>query len=101
MGITYSWVIENCTHNTDNGFITNASWRCNAQDGQYASTVYGSCGFSGGTPSVPYANVTQQQVLDWCWANGVNKEATEANCAQQIELQKNPVSENGLPWSNT
>jgi len=99
--ISYNWVIENCTHNTDNGFITNASWRCNAQDGDCASTVYGSCGFQGDNPQVPYANVTQQQVLDWCWENGVDKDVTEANCAQQIELQKNPVSENGLPWSNT
>jgi hypothetical protein len=40
-----------------------------------------------------------QEVLDWCWANGVSKEATEAALAQNIELQKNPVTATGTPWS--
>ena len=100
MAISYNWVVEQCVHNTSNGFITNASWRCNAQDGDFYATVYGSCGFSGDTPEIPYADVTQSEVLTWVWGNGVDKDATEANCAQQIELQKNPVQESGLPWSN-
>jgi hypothetical protein len=40
-----------------------------------------------------------QEVLDWCWAGGVDKDATEASLLAQIELQKNPVTATGVPWS--
>jgi hypothetical protein len=40
-----------------------------------------------------------QEVLDWCWASGVDKAATEASLAQNIELQKNPVTATGTPWA--
>jgi hypothetical protein len=43
--------------------------------------------------------VTEQEVLDWCWNNGVDKDATEASLAQQIELLKNPVTAAGVPWA--
>jgi hypothetical protein len=46
---------------------------------------------------VPYANLTEQQVLAWVW-EGVDKAATEAALAAQIEAQKNPVSASGTPW---
>jgi hypothetical protein len=39
------------------------------------------------------------EVLDWVWANGVDKSATETALAAQIELQKNPVQASGTPWS--
>jgi hypothetical protein len=48
---------------------------------------------------VPYADVTMQEVLQWCWDSGVDKDATEAALAQNIELQKNPVVASGTPWS--
>lgn len=31
--------------------------------------------------------------------NGVDKDATEASFAQQIELLKNPVTAAGTPWA--
>jgi hypothetical protein len=40
-----------------------------------------------------------QEVLDWCWASGVDKDAIEASLAQNIELQKNPVIATGTPWA--
>jgi hypothetical protein len=39
------------------------------------------------------------EVLQWCWDSGVSKDATEAALAAQIELQKNPVTATGTPWS--
>jgi hypothetical protein len=43
--------------------------------------------------------LTKEQVLDWIWANGVDKEATETAVEQQIENQKNPpVVSPPLPW---
>jgi hypothetical protein len=65
----------------------------------YSASVYGTCGFSG-TPTIPYAQVTMQEVLDWCWAGGVNKDAVEESLATNIALQKNPVVESGTPWAS-
>ena len=47
----------------------------------------------------PYEDLTQEQVLDWCYANGVDKNAIEANVTQQINDQINPpVVTLPLPW---
>jgi hypothetical protein len=40
-----------------------------------------------------------QEVLNWVWDSGVDKEATEAALAQNIAGQKNPVTATGTPWT--
>jgi hypothetical protein len=97
--MTTTWKITQCDSLTSDGFITTAHWQCVAVDGDYAASIYSTCSFGEGTPSIPYASVTEQEVLNWCWANGVDKDATEAALAAQIELQKNPVQQTGLPWA--
>ena len=98
MAISYNWTITQCDHLTSDGFITCAHWTANAVDGEYSSSIYSTCSWAPGNPSIPYANVTQQDVLNWCWESGVDKAATEAALAQNIELLKNPVVQPGLPW---
>lgn len=93
-----TWKVTQCDRLTSDGFITTAHWTAFAVDGEYSASIYSTCSWAPGTPSVPYENVTEQEVLDWCWASGVDKEATEAALAAQIELQKNPVQASGLPW---
>jgi hypothetical protein len=81
-------------------------WRCSATevdgDKTYSASVYSTCSIPGpGTPFTPYADLTQDQVLGWIWANGVDKAATEAAVQQQIELQKHPVVVSPpLPWND-
>jgi hypothetical protein len=48
---------------------------------------------------VAYASLTEQQVLAWVWES-VDKAATEAALAAQIDAQKNPVTAAGVPWGN-
>ena len=98
MTATITWTITATDYETSNGFITTAHWTATAVDGDYTASIYSTCSWASGTPAVPYAEVTQQEVLDWCWASGVDKDATEAALAQKIELQKNPVTATGLPW---
>ena len=93
-----TWSINQCDRLTADGFITTAHWTVNAVDGNYSAGSYGSCGFAAATPAIPYASVTEAEVLNWCWANGVDKDAVEANLAAQIELKKNPVTATGVPW---
>jgi hypothetical protein len=94
-----TWNISQTDYETANGFITTAHWTCTAVDGEYSASVYGTCGFTG-TPTIPYAQVTMQEVLDWCWAGGVDKNAIEESLAANIALQKNPVVESGVPWAS-
>ena len=93
-----TWKIAQCDRLTADGFITTAHWTVNAVDGTYTASSYGTCGFATATPAIPYASVTEAEVLSWCWANGVDKDAIEANLAAQIELKKNPVTATGVPW---
>ena len=92
-----TWNISLTDYETANGFITTAHWNATEVDGEYSASVYGTCGFTG-TPTIPYAQVTMAEVLDWCWASGVDKDAVEAGLAANIALQKNPVSSSGTPW---
>jgi len=98
--MTTTWTITQTNYETSNGFIITAHWTATAVDGDYTASSYSTCSWQAGTPTIPYANVTMAEVLDWCWASGVDKDATEAALAQQIELQKNPVTAAGVPWSN-
>ena len=77
-------------------------WRCNATDESYTATIYSTCTLPPADPAnfTPYADLTQDQVLGWVWANGVDRAATEAALAQMIENQKNPpVIQPPLPWA--
>jgi hypothetical protein len=97
--MTTPWKIAQCDRLTSDNFITTAHWTCTAVDGAYTASVYGTCSWAHGTPAVPYADVTMQEVLDWCWASGVDKDAIEVSLAQSIEMQKNPVTATGTPWA--
>jgi len=102
--ITISWIIERLlvrkVESTLTDVVITADWRCNGTQDQYSGTCYGSCSFT--PPSgefTPYPDLTQAQVLNWCYANGVDKTAIEANVTQQIENQINPpVIAPPLPW---
>jgi hypothetical protein len=98
MTIAYNWTITQTDYLTSDGFITTAHWTAAAVDGEYTASVYNTCSFAIAEPAIPYASVTQAEVLDWIWANGVDKTATEANLASQIESLKNPTTATGVPW---
>lgn len=98
---TITWTITQTDYITADGFITTAHWTATAVDGDYTASIYSTCSWAPGTPTIPYAQVTQQEVLDWCWASGVDKTATEAALAQNIAMQKNPPVSQGLPWAQT
>ena len=103
MAIEYTWTIAQCEHEVATGGITVAHWRVSAIDGDFTASAYGTAGF---TPDAtdpdftPYDQVVEAEVLAWVWVSGgVDKDETEANLAAQIDAQKNPTSEAGLPWA--
>jgi hypothetical protein len=102
--ITLSWIIERLLVKPTEGSLTDvvitADWRCNGTDGTYNGTCYGSASFAPPTGSfTPYDQLTEAQVLNWCYSNGVDQAAIEANVTQQIENQINPpIIAPPLPW---
>jgi hypothetical protein len=102
--ITISWIIERLLVKPTEGSLTDvvitADWRCNGSQDQYSGTCYGSASFAPPTENfTPYEDLTQDQVLGWCFASGVDKTAIEANVTAQIENQINPpVIAPPLPW---
>ena len=102
--MTILWLIERLlvkpTEGSNTDVVITADWRCNGTDETYSGTCYGSCSFQPPSGSfTPYEDLTQEQVLDWCYENGVDKNAIEANVTLQIENQINPpVVVLPLPW---
>ena len=68
----------------------------------FTNSIYGTCTFpepAEGGSFTPYNSLTQSQVIGWCWANGVNQEATETAINNNLNLQINPVViQPPLPW---
>jgi hypothetical protein len=95
---TTTWKISTLDREVSNGFVTTAHWNCTAVDGEHSASCYATVSWAEGTPTVPYANLTEATVLGWVWES-VDKAATEASLAAQIELLKNPVKATGTPWS--
>jgi hypothetical protein len=97
--MTTTWNISQLDRQTSDGFVTTAHWQATAVDGEHSASIYNTCSWSDGTPTVDYADLTQEQVLGWIWANGVDKDATEAALEAQIAEQKAPKTARGLPWN--
>lgn len=106
MATTFTWQIKqlNCypqaEGQTDVVFVV--QWRCFGTDGTYNGSVYSTCDvpYKAGTPYTPYDQLTQDQVLGWIWASGVDKASAEAAVQTQIDNQINPpVVSPPLPWN--
>ena len=89
----YTWEITQTDYDTTDGCIIKVFWTC-AGD---------SAGLSGSTQltpphnredMAPYAEVTEEMVLDWVWASGVDKEAIEV----RIAAVENSTIGSGKPW---
>ena len=105
-----TWIIEWMQTSTqpiagEQQVVLTAGWRCNGTDGIYSASNYGTCSFpqpTTGGQFTPYAQLTQEQVLGWCYENGVNKTATEESITQQLaNLANPPVVQPTLPWVPT
>jgi hypothetical protein len=103
MTTTITWAITalDCsTTETNPDTVITAHWTCSGVNGEYSTSVYSTCSLPPPEGTfVPYDQLTQEQVLGWCWANGVDKNETEAGIQANIDNQINPpVVTPPLPW---
>lgn len=108
MAITNTWNVVSLDcypeYEGETDVVFTVHWTLVGTDGTYNGSVYGSVGVTldPDAPFVPYADLTQAQVIGWV-QDALGEEqvtAYEANVAQQIENQINPpVVTPPLPWS--
>jgi hypothetical protein len=103
---TFNWQVTqlNCYPQYDNqtDVVFTIHWQLTGTDGTYNGSVYSTCSVPAPTGTfTPYADLTQEQVLGWIWANGVDKDSAQAAVQTQIDNQANPpVVSPVLPWNN-
>lgn len=106
MPATITWNISQLDCIPQDGSMTDvvitAHWQCTGVQDQYTGSVYSTASFSQPDDGnfTPYADLTQDQVLGWIWASGVDKDSAEAAVQQQIDNQINPpIVTPPLPWA--
>jgi hypothetical protein len=106
MANTYNWIVEqmDCypTYESQSDVVFTVHWRANATDGTHNATIYStqSLTYTAGSPFTPFNQLTQNQVLEWIWASGVDQTATQTALDTMIANQVNPpVVTPPLPWS--
>ena len=110
---TFTWSItsmETSTRTIDGytDVVLTAQWNCfgtettGSPTKTYNATANGVCSFpipETGAPFTPYPQLTQTQVLGWCYANGVDQTAVEATIQATIDDQADPAqAQLPLPW---
>ena len=110
---TFTWSItsmETSTQTIDGytGVVLTAQWMCFGTDTigspakVYNERANGVCSFpipETGAPFTPYSQLTQDQVLGWCYANGVDQAEVEATVQATIDNLVYPTQEQmPLPW---
>lgn len=103
-----TWKIEwmKCLPKVDSidDYVVQCGWRATGVQDQYNSSIYSSCSFAIPEDTsgsfTPYDQLTEDQVLGWCWVNGVDKDATESALQKMIDDQINPpLVMPPLPWA--
>ena len=95
------WTIKLLEYtNNDDKAVLVAHWGCELVDGDYSASSYGTCGFTPDATDpdyIPFESLTEADVLAWVYES-VDKDATEAALAANIEDQKSPKTVAGVPW---
>ena len=98
---TFTWAIANLERETLDGFVMIAHYTVNANDGTYSGGAYGSIGFERPDTLIPFADLTEDQVVGWIKeALGGDEKVTEIQDALQgqIDEQRAPTKAAGVPW---
>ena len=103
--ISINWIIKQIlvkkTEALLSDVVITANWSCRGSDGAFNAALTGCVSFA--PPSgdfTPYDQLTEAQVLGWCWDNGVDKASVEASVEKEIVEQANaPVVSPPLPWT--
>jgi hypothetical protein len=97
---TFKWKIAQLERETADGFVFTAHYTLDAADDTYKAGAYGSIGFERPENLIPYADLTESEVIGWVQdALGAEKVAEiEAALQAQLDEQRAPSKAAGVPW---
>jgi hypothetical protein len=101
MSTTNTWKIAQLERETADGYVFTAHYTVDASDGTYSAGAYGSVGLEKPETLVPFADLTEEQVVGWVKAAiGGDDKVAEVETALQAQLdeQKTPTKASGTPW---
>jgi hypothetical protein len=101
MSTTNTWKIAQLERETADGYVFTAHYTVDASDGTYSAGAYGSVGLEKPETLVPFADLTEEQVVGWVKAaiGGDDKVAeVEAALQKQLDEQAAPTKASGTPW---
>lgn len=99
------WMRGKPTFDQYQNVVIECGWNCTGTEtymsDTYISSETGTSSFLGISSSfTPYQDLTEQQVLEWVWNSGVNKQAVETTILRDISAKINPpVIDLPLPWN--
>jgi hypothetical protein len=97
---TTTWKIAQLERETADGFVYLAHYTVDSKNDTYASSAYGSIGFERPDNLIPFADLSESEVVSWVQeALGAEKMAeVEAALQAQLDEQRNPTKAAGVPW---
>jgi len=95
--MNFTWNVVQMDRKTSDGFVTTVHYTVSAVDGDFTASTYGTVGYTEKGSFTPYNQLTKDVVVGWAQTS-LGKDTVEAALTAQIDAQKNPVQESGLPW---
>jgi hypothetical protein len=96
--MNFTWNVVQMDRLTSDGFVVTVHYTVNAVDGDYTASTYGTVGYTQEEGNIiPFDSLTPEIVIGWV-QDSLGQATVEESLAAQIEAQKNPVQETGLPW---
>lgn len=95
-----TWTIANLERETADGFVFTAHYTVDAKDNTYSAGAYGSISFERPDNLVPFADLTEDQVIGWVQDVLGEDKVAEVLVALQSQLDEkhNPTRASGTPW---
>ncbi len=94
----FNWDVVQMDRKTSDGFVVTVHYTVSAVDGEFTASTYGTVGYTQEEGNfTPYDSLTKEQVIGWV-KDSLGEETVQAALTSQIDAQKNPVQESGLPW---
>ncbi len=79
--------------------ITMARWVCKAlSDGKIGVELGATALGSPGADFIEFGNLTEADILSFCWDNGLNKSASEVKAEANLRTALNAPDSPTLPW---
>ena len=90
--------INQLNREASTGIITTVHWSASKTSGEHTASSYGSVGLTAGETVIPFANVTEANVLAWLGA-ALDLTEMEAALDAQLAALAAPAVLDGMPWS--